>query len=136
MFPYAGYDFYKLKTNGTLDETLFNAEILKASFFLRYLTMGKSDITQPEELLYCACAIADMYHSEKQKATSGNGRMKSENTDGYSVSYVVEIKDGESLEELLNRKASDIARKYLFNTGLLNRKVGCCHVNKCGLYDL
>lgn len=131
MFPYANYDFYKSKVNGTLEEALFNAEVLEASFFLRYLTMGKSDITQPEELQYCACAIADMYHSEKQKATSGNGRKKSENTDGYSVSYAVEIKDGELLEELLSRKASDIAKKYLFNTGLLNRKVGCGHAHKC-----
>lgn len=130
MFPYADYEFYKSKVNCVLDETSFNTEILEASFFLRYLTMGKSDSIQPETLQYCACAIADMYHVEKQNATVGYGRKKSENIDGYSVSYTIESKDGESLEEFLNRKALDIARKYLLNTGLLNRKVGCVHANK------
>lgn len=124
MFPYADYEFYKTKAKGKLEKEVFEAEVLEASFFLRYLTLGKSDSVQPEALSYAACAIADMYISEKKKLVSGEGRKKSENNDGYSVSFVTELKDGETAEELLTRKAGQIARRHLIGTELLSRKVG------------
>lgn len=136
MFPYADYEFYKEKAHGTAPQDVFNAEVLEASFFLQYLTMGKSDKEQPEALQYAVCKITDMYIQEKTKRNNGIGGIKSESNDGYSVSYSVEQKDGELLEELLARKASDIARKYLINTGLLNRKVGCGHDHQCGYHYL
>lgn len=123
MFPYADYQFYKEKTQGKLSEDVFNTQVLEASFFLRYITMGKSDKVQPEELQYAACAIADMYAEEKQKLKDV-GTIKSENNDGYSVTYISEIQEGESVEEYLARKAYQTARKYLLYTGLLFRKVG------------
>lgn len=132
MFPYADYEFYKNKAHGKLDKDRFEKEVLEASFFLRYLTLGKSDAVQPEELQYAACAIADMYAKEKEKADSGDARKKAENTDGYSVTYAAEQKDGETLEDLLSRKASQLARRYLIRTGLLYRKVGCRHAHECG----
>lgn len=125
MFPYADYEFYTEKAKGKLEKEVFEAEVLEASFFLRYLTLGKSDWLQPEALSYAACAIADMYVTEKYKIASGKGRKKSENNDGYSVSFVTELNEGETAEELLTRKAGRIARQYLTGTGLLNRKVGC-----------
>ncbi len=136
MFPYADYEFYKNKAHGKLDKGCFEEEVLAASFFLRYLTLGKSDAKQPEELQYAACAIADMYAKEKKKADSGDTRKKAENIDGYSVTYAAEQKDGETLEDLLSRKASQLARRYLIRTGLLNRKVGCGHVHECGYHNL
>ena len=131
MFPYADYEFYIGKVNGSLERDRFEKEVLEASFFLRYLTLRKSDTTQPEELQYAACAIADMYAKEKQKADTGEAGKKSESVDGYSVSYAVEQKEGETLEDLLNRKASQIAKKYLAGTGLLSRKVGCGYDHQC-----
>lgn len=122
MFPYADYEFYVEKTQGKLSADVFNTQVLEASFFLRYITMGKSDKVQPEELQYAACAIADMYAEEKQKVK--DGIIKSENNDGYSVTYISEIQEGESVEECLARKASQIARKYLLYTGLMSRKAG------------
>lgn len=136
MFPYADYEFYQTKMQGELDELTFRSEVMEASVFLRYLTMGRSDQKQPEALQYAACAIADMYAKEKKKDESGKSRKKSENTDGYSVSYVTDRQDGESLEELMARKALLIARMYLIGTGLLSRKVGCGHGHKCGYHDL
>lgn len=127
MFPYADYDFYVEKAHGKLEREQFEEEVLEASFFLRYLTFRKSDTVQPEELQYAACTIADMYAKEKQKADTGEAGKKSESTDGYSVTYISEQRDGETLEDLLSRKASQIARRYLAGTGLLNRKVGCGH---------
>lgn len=132
MFPYADYEFYTGKAHGKLERDRFEEEVLEASFFLRYLTFGRSDRAQPEELKYAACAVADMYAKEKQKADAGKAGKKSENTDGYSVSYVSEQKDGETLEDLLSRKATQAAKRYLAGTGLLNRKVGCGHDHKCG----
>lgn len=125
MFPYADYEFYSTKAKGKLEREVFEAEALEASFFLRHLTLRKSDCIQPEVLSYATCAIADMYADEKKKAISGEGRIKSENNDGYSVSFVTELKDGESMEELLARKAGKIARQYLVGTELLSRKVRC-----------
>lgn len=132
MFPYADYEFYTEKAHGRLEKERFEEEVLEASFFLRYLTFGKSDLVQPDELQYAVCAIADMYAAEKKNADSGAGRKKSENIDGYSVTYVTEQKEGETLEDLLSRKASQLARRYLIRTGLLNRKVGCGHAHEYG----
>ena len=132
MFPYADYEFYTGKAHGKLERDRFEEEVLEASFFLRYLTLGKSDRVQPEELKYAACAVADAYVKEKQKAGAGEAGKKSESTDGYSVSYVSELKDGETLEELLSRKALQIAKRYLAGTGLMSRKAGCGHDYKCG----
>lgn len=132
MFPYADYDFYVEKVHGKQERESFEKEVLEASFFLRYLTAGKSDRIQPEALQYAVCSIADMYAEQKQKASSGEMGKKSENTDGYSVSYAIEMKDGETFEDFLNGKATQIARKYLVGTGLLDRKVGCRHAHKCG----
>ena len=89
MFPYADYSFYKDKTYGKASQFVFDSEIIEASFFLQYLTMGKSDLEQPEALQYAACKIADMYAEEKAKRASGTGVLKSENNDGYSGKYTV-----------------------------------------------
>ena len=132
MFPYADYEFYIENMHGKLDRDIFEKEVLEASFFLRYLTFGKSDMVQPEELQYAACAVADMYVKEKQKIDEGETGKKSESIDGYSVTYASEQKDGEILEELLSRKASKIAKRYLLRTGLLTRKVGCGHDHQYG----
>lgn len=123
MFPYADYEFYTNKANGKLEKEAFEKEVTEASFFLRYFTFGKSDTSSLEELKYAVCAIADMYADEKKRYKSGASAVKSENTDGYTVTYASEIKDGESLDDLLSRKGVGIARKYLATTGLLNRRV-------------
>lgn len=123
MFPYADYEFYTEKTQGTLDKITFDKEVAEASIFIRYITLGKSDSSDLEELKYVACLIAEMYAKEKSRYESGASAVKSENTDGYTVTYATEMKDGESLDDLLSKKAMVIARKYLATTGLLNRRV-------------
>lgn len=121
MFPYADFDFYINRAHGKLGQEAFEEYILKASFFLRYITLGKTDRVERDEVSYAACSIADMYAEEISKMKSGI--LKSENNDGYSVTYVTELKEGESQESLLSGKAYQIARRYLLITGLLNRKV-------------
>jgi len=123
MFPYADYEFYTQKVHGDLDKATFDKEATEASIFLRYITFGRSDNSEMEELKRATCAIAEMYAKEKAKYESGTSAIKTEDTDGYKVTYALEMKDGESLEDLLFKKAMNIARKYLLATGLLNRKV-------------
>lgn len=74
-------------------------------------------------------AVADVYASCEKKREAGT--VKSENNDGYSVSYTVEQADGQTVEELIRKKAYEAASTYLLPTGWLSRKVGCCCVNEC-----
>lgn len=81
------------------------------------------------------CAVADVYCSYDQKQASA-GMVKSENNDGYSVTYVTEQTDGQTAEEVLRKKAYAAASAYLLPTGWLSRKVGCCYVGECNDYNL
>ena len=62
--------------------------------------------------------------------------VKSENNDGYSVTYASQSIEGESKEKLANRKMYEAARIHLLPTGWLNRKVGCGCGNEHDCYAL
>ena len=113
MKEYADYNFYESVYHGDMDETDFSRNILSASQYIRYLTHGRSDGYEGDELKYAACEAADILYSSYQKEADGTGEKKSENTDGYSVSYVTQAKDGETSEELANRKMTGAIRKWL-----------------------
>lgn len=138
MKLYADYQFYADTYKGKMNEADFNQAIIHASQYIRYVTLGRSDNYNGNELKYASCTLADAYISA-YKLSGGNnstGQKKSENTDGYSVSYVTQTKDGESAEELFKRKAYPLVRQWLATTGLLSRKVGCNHDHEYGLYTL
>lgn len=129
MKCYADYPFYTDKYHGEMDEADFQRHILTASQYIRYMTMGRADEYEGDELKYAACESADVLYSASQ-SLSGLGEKKSENTDGYSVSYVTQGKDGETSEELSNRKMSGVIRKWLLPTGLLYAGARCGHAYK------
>lgn len=131
MQVYADYAFYKDVYHGDMAKEEFDRHAISATQYIRYLTMNKSDSYQGEELKYATCAAADLYYSAAQDMERQSGRVKSENTDGYSVSYVAEGKDGETNEDLISRKVYTTVRKYLLSTGLLNRRVRCVYACKC-----
>lgn len=130
MKLYADYEFYVTEYRGN-EEKIENFEraIIHASQYIRHVTLGRSDNYNGEEPKYASCALADAYLSAYKLSgeTNSTGQKKSENTDGYSVSYVTQTIDGESSEELFKRKAYPIARQWLLGTGLLSRRVGCPH---------
>lgn len=132
MKLYADYQFYIEKYCGAQDEKAFDMSIIHASQYIRHITLGKSDNYDGEELKYASCALVDVYLSAYKLSgdANSNGQKKSENTDGYSASYVTQTIDGESSEELFKRKAYPIVRQWLLGTGLLNRRVGCPHDHK------
>ena len=103
----------------------------KAEAYIRKLTYIRGNIFATEDMAVkdAVCAVADVYASCEKKKEAGT--VKSENNDGYSVSYAVEQSDGQTVEELIRKKAYEAASTYLLPTGWLSRKVGCCCVNKC-----
>lgn len=119
---YATYAQYVEEYGGSLiSEDVFKRMILKASRYIDYFTdykITQYNINNYPELVMCACEIVDAIcnHSDANGRTK---EKKSENTDGYSVTYVTESVDGTLVDSMLKRKAYEIARVHLMNTGLL-----------------
>lgn len=123
MKVYAGYDFYSYDYNGVkIKPEDFDAAALHATQYIKHITLGRSDGYDGDELKYATCEIAEVYEALLMYGSDENEK-KSENTDGYSVSYVTQGKEGESREELFRRKAYVIARQWLSSTGLMCRRV-------------
>lgn len=122
MFNYASYAQYVEEYGGTLiEESNFIRFISKSSRYIDYFTNNKinaENISTYPELVACSCEIAEAIFNTM--GVDGKSKIKkSENTDGYSVAYVTESVDGSLAESVLERKAYEIAKVYLINTGLL-----------------
>ncbi|MDU3369498.1 MAG: hypothetical protein E7F12_16600 [Clostridioides difficile] len=135
---YVDYGYYWVDYGGKMPEEAFPAAEHKAEAYIRYLTHLNGDIfSLPNDMVKDAvCAAADVYYAaeqeqEQRKAEGKAGLVRSENNDGYSVSYVVEQTDGQTAEEAVRRKAYDAVYMYLLPTGWLRRKVGCGHAHEC-----
>lgn len=119
---YATYEYYVEEYGGTaIPEEAFNKAIRKASRYIDQFTFGR--ITEENmdafpALPDCACDMADAIYKSSDKNDSEREK-KSENTDGYSVTYVTENVDGKPVEEMLRKKLYAIAGVYLMNTGIL-----------------
>lgn len=136
MQAYADYVFYSDTYHGEMDEPDFERNALSASQYIRCLTHGQSDGYEGDELKYAACEAADILYASYQETADGAWEKKSENTDGYSVSYVTQARDGETIEELANRKMTGAIRKWLLPTGLLYAGARCGHAYKCRDHNL
>lgn len=133
MRLYADKDFYSRTYGGTLPDNVQERSLMNASRYLHTVTLGKADAFEGDELKYAACETADLYYRiciEQKK------NIRSENNDGYSATYVTEQTDGESLENLFQRQAYGIARKWLLTTGIMNRRAGYAHDHKCRYHNL
>ena len=91
MQAYADYTFYTDTYHGEMDEPDFERNALSASQYIRCLTHGQSDGYEGDELKYAACEAADILYASYQETADGAWGKKSENTDGYSVSYVTQV---------------------------------------------
>jgi len=112
---YADYAFYTFVYHGTLAERVFVRHIVKASAFIRRITFGRSDACVKDDTVkLSACAVCDVYAAYEERRKKHQGRdILSENTDGYTVSFVQEQSLGETAEELLERKAYKAAEMFL-----------------------
>lgn len=131
MKCYADYKFYVEVYHGKMEEADFERNAMSASQYIRAMTYNRSDDYEGDELKYAVCESSDVLYELDQKMGAGSsGEKKSESTDGYSVSYVVEGKDGETVLELAGRKIGNIIRKWLLPTGLLYAGARCGHAYK------
>lgn len=122
MILYADYKFYVKSYNGDLEEKEFEKVISRASAHIRRITFGRADMySDIEEVKLSVCAVCDVIAVDtKNRKKHGGMNISSENTDGYSVSYITDQVSGESAEQALNRKIYTVAELYLGPTGLLN----------------
>ena len=130
---YVTYSYYKEQYVGSLPEEEFIKAERWSEAYIRNLTYIHGDIfaSDLDMLRDAVCAGAEVYASYRRKQESNNGmQIKSESTDGYSVTYVNEQTDGQTLEELMQKKAYEAVKMYLLPTGWLSRKVRCCDDNK------
>ena len=75
----------------------------------------------PNEVKDAICAMAE-YNFHEDKKTPG---VRSENIDGYSVSY------GDSTETSRSAELYSVAKNYLSDTGLLHRGRSRKYDNQC-----
>lgn len=105
-------------------EKAFKRASSKAALYIEYFSsraINEGDFEKFPSLAACICQMAELLY----KVDNNNGirELKSESTDGYSVTYVTESVDGEIVNNILERKLYAIAKVYLTNTGLLY--LGC-----------
>lgn len=126
---YATHEYYAGVYGGNIiPDVAFKKMIRKASQYINAFTFGRiteANVEKYPTLPDCACEMAEAIYNTVG-STGKAKEKKSENTDGYSVSYVTELTDGTPAEETLRRKLYAIARVYLQNTGLLYCGVDVC----------
>lgn len=104
---YVDYAYYVSQYNGSLSEEEFIKAERWSEAYIRELTYIRGDIfaSDLDMIRDAVCAGAEVYASYRRKQESNNGmQIKSESTDGYSVTYVNEQTDGQTLEELMQKK--------------------------------
>lgn len=130
---YVDYAYYAQEYAGEkIPEEKFNRYERRAEAYIRKLTYVRGDIfaVESNSVKDAVCAVADVYCAYDLKLGE-SGALKSENNDGYSVTYVTEQTDGQTVEELIQKKAYATASMYLIPTGWFSRKVGCCCDHEC-----
>lgn len=126
MVPYVDYDYYVKEYKGdAIPQTAFDKLARDASVFVREITF---DRIQDEMIIDAVkdgvCAVCEVLYTEEQQLHKNGGKeVKSENTDGYSVTYVTEAQDGQSRKDVLRWKMYQAAKEFLLFTGLLYRGV-------------
>lgn len=130
------YGYYADEYGGNIiPEQDFKKAKKQAEAYIRHLTYARGDIfvEENEAVNDAVCAVAEVYYKYNAQQQAGTSPVKSENNDGYSVTYVTEQSDGKTAEEVVKKKAYDAAYPYLLPTGWLSRKVAmqCDHKCRC-----
>ena len=120
MNLYVNYAYYISKYRGNLTEEDFEKSIFPATAHVRRITFGRADQNmETDEVKLATCAICDLLANDEKLRSQHSGRtVVSENTDGYSVTYE-SGGNGDTADDLLNRKIYKSAELYLGSTGLL-----------------
>lgn len=110
--PYADYTYYTEAFGGTrLSQQEFDSCCEKAQSYIDYITLGRAANNLGSSVKNALCAAAE----EICKGGFGSG-IKSESTDGYSVTYSDSFSQKSEISRIF-----DAIRIYLEPTGLLYR---------------
>ena len=79
----ADFDYYVSEYGGTeLDSGSFKQLSLRASALVNSYTFGRAEASELDAVKDAVCAVAEVIHRHEK-----NKNIKSENNDGYSVTY-------------------------------------------------
>lgn len=120
MNLYTTYAYYISTYRGNLTEEEFEKTIVQATAYVRRITFGRAEQNMElDEVKLATCAICDLLANDEKARSQHSGRtVVSENTDGYSVTYE-SGGNGDTADDLLNKKIYKTAELYLEPTGLL-----------------
>lgn len=118
---YADYSYYTDSWAGTLIPAQeFNSFARKAERLINYIVLGGvQEVTEP--IKNAVCAAAEAAYELRQSVANIPQGIKSENTDGYSVTYKDYTPD--ALADREKRAMFKAIRQELYNTGLLYQGV-------------
>lgn len=134
MTNYANYQFYTDTYKGKMPESDFNTVISRASLEVRNSIINKNITGHEEEVQMATCSVADiLYEIEKIKQRKSK-LLSSEKEDKVIASEQVadlsrtfanatNLKDLDSEISNQEKQINVEIEKYLFYTGLLNRRV-------------
>ena len=126
------YVYYLSTYNGTIiaDEDIFKKFVVDANSYINMIVRRSANTEEEENLLkYCVCKVADLLCQDMEVRAGYSGRIiKSENTDGYSVSF------SDAGSETIQARIYNTIRRYLAGTRLVYQGVGCC-ADKCCHYN-
>ena len=118
---YAGFEYYRDVYHGSaIDEDAFPALAREASLFIDQLTYNR--LNQGWKDTDGAKTATCQRGAKQSIAFSCNTAIKSENNEGYSVSY----NDLSLIHAQLHSDYEAVAYPYLIYTGLMDRSIGRC----------
>jgi len=118
---FADYSYYTDSWAGTLIPAQeFNSYARKAERLINYIVNGGvKEVT--DEVKNAVCAAAEVAYELRQSVANIPQGIKSENTDGYSVTY--KDYNADDLADREKRAMFKAIRQELYNTGLLYQGV-------------
>lgn len=119
---YADYSFYGSPFGGSLlSEAEFPALERRAALHIDRITFERLKhgwpVTDSVKMAVCAVAEALKRHEQAERTAEVAAGLKSENNDGYSVTY----QDPDTTLAALSAAMTEAARAYLIYTGLMDR---------------
>lgn len=109
---YVDYTYYVSEYGGTLPEEEFNKQVVKASAYINYITMGRINNAAlamfADEIKMATCSVLEEYHG------TSHGELSSQTVGPWTRVYKA---SGKTADE----KLRDAAEHYLLFTGLMYR---------------
>lgn len=118
----ATYEYYRIEYLGKkIPEENFEELSAQAQRFVDYVTSGRIGENITDKVRNAVCAAAEALHDCQSKYVNLNPGIKSENTDGYSVTY--QDYDVSAVSKEQDKAMYRAVLRELSGTGLLYR--GC-----------